>query len=205
MRQIVFIIPAIFIIISVTVLSMEQEHTAAQKSSSHMSEGYIESTDGIELYYRVMGDGPDTLIALHGGPGLHMNYIVPDLEPLTEQFTVIYYDSFNLITFSRMRGDICNAPEQALRNTWTVNTLTLKSIGNYDWRDDYHNIELPVLIITGVRDVFPVENFQEWEAAFANAQLVLLDGAGHYPHIEHPEEFFRWVQEFLEKNSAINR
>ena len=303
---------------------------ARESETSHEKvEGYIKSIDDVELYYRVKGSGADTLVVIHGGPGLSIYYLEPDLDPLTEKYTVIYYDQrsagrstmvidsvslhidkyiadleevrryfgidrltlfghswgavlgaryvralpdnvsrlimvspgpirydpynamffpnvtawmdstklsrieslhkdfvegegdilavcreftdlfkrgyfydpFDLETFNRMRGDICSSPEPALRNTWTVNALTLQSIGEWDWRNDYQDIDIPVLVITGVRDVFPVENFHEWEAAFQNAQLVLLDRAGHYPHVERPEEFFRRVWEFLENDS----
>jgi proline iminopeptidase len=315
-----------YFIVSLSVLLIKQDLNAGQNASHYVKDGYIQSIEGVTLYYRVAGSGPDTLLVLHGGPGLHMDYLAPDLVPLSEQYTVIYYDQraagrstmvvdsallhidkyitdlekvrlyfgidrmklvghswgavlgaryvreypahvsrlvmvspgpvrydpydamffprvtewmdstrltefellhkafvageedirtvcreftdlfkrgyfydpFDLETFTRMRGDICNAPEPALRNTWTVNALTLQSIGEYDWRDDYQDIDIPVLVITGVRDVFPVENFHEWEAAFQNAQLVLLDRAGHYSHVERPEEFFQTVWEFLD-------
>ena len=98
-----------------------------------------------------------------------------------------------------MRGDICSATEQALRNSWVVNALTMQSLGEYDWRNDYMDIDIPVLIITGERDILPVENFQEWGGAFENAQLVLLDRAGHYPHFERQDEFFDIVREFLKE------
>lgn len=247
------------------------------------TEGYIRSTDGVALYYRIAGSGADTVLVIHGGPGLSIYYLEPDLRPLTENYTVIYYDQrgagkstmlldsaslhintyiadleevrryfgidrlqlfghswgavlgarylyshpdnisrlvmvspgpvrydpyealffprvtewmdrirlsrllslhttfvagegdiqsvcreftalfkrgyfydpFDLETFSRMRGDICSAPDTALRTTWTVNALTLQSMGKYDWRLDYRDIGVPVLIVAGERDIFP--------------------------------------------------
>ena len=55
-------------------------------------EGFAESTDGVKLFYRVLGSGRDTLIVLHGGPGFTMDYIYPDLEPLAEEHTLLFYD-----------------------------------------------------------------------------------------------------------------
>jgi len=295
-------------------------------------EGYIHTVDNVALYYRVAGSGHDTLVVLNGGPGLSIDYLAPDLEPLTDLYTVIYYDQrsagkstlltdtsslhidryiadldeirryfgierltllghswgavlgarytrahpenivrfvmvspgsvryepyeeqflevatawmdsstlvelskfqaafqnaddnvrgacrdfFDLfnrggfydpndqVAFRRMRGDFCSAPEQVLRSFWRVNDLTLQSLGEFDWRDDFGDVDIPVLIITGIHDIFP-ENFREWEAAFPDGQLILLDQAGHYPYVEQPEEFFRWVHEFFEKNSPNNR
>jgi proline iminopeptidase len=291
------------------------------------TKSYILSIDGVELYYQITGSGPDTIVVIHGGPGMSIDYLEPDLEPLAEKYTLIFYDQrsagrssmvidsallhidkyiadleairqyfginrlnllghswgavlgaryvrahpgnvsrlvmvspgavrndpydamffprvlawmdsaqlaefgslhksfvegkgdiraacreftnifkrgyfydpFDLETFARMRGDICSAPEQALRSYWMVNALTMQSLGEYDWRNDYGDIDIPVLIITGERDVLPVENYQEWEGAFQNAQLVLLDRAGHYPHVERPVEFFDIVREFLKE------
>jgi proline iminopeptidase len=34
----------------------------------------------------------ETLVAVHGGPGNSLNSILPDLEPLAKNRTVIYYD-----------------------------------------------------------------------------------------------------------------
>jgi proline iminopeptidase len=314
------------VIAALPVFIIAQEADEENDTPEYEIEGYIHSVDNVNLYYRVAGSGPDTLVVIHGGPGLSIYYLAPDLESLTEKYTVIYYDQrsagrstmvidsaslhidryladleevrryfgidrmtllghswgavlgaryvraypdnvellimvspgpirydpydamffprvtawmdstlrdemeslhkkfvsgegdilavcheftdlfkrgyfydpFDLETFGRMRGDICSAPEPALRNTWTVNALTLQSIGEWDWRDDYQDIDIPVHVITGMRDVFPVENFQEWEAAFPNSQLVLLERAGHYPHVERPEKFFRQIWEILD-------
>lgn len=97
----------------------------------------------------------------------------------------------------RMRGDMCGAPEDALRNLWLVNATTMDSLGEYDWREDFRDLRVPTLLITGVRDVFPVESMHEWEAAIPGARLVLLDRAGHFPHAEQPEAFFNAVAAFL--------
>ncbi len=293
------------------------------------SEGFVQRSDGIELSYRIKGAGRDTIVVLHGGPGLHSDYLAPDLEPLAERYTVIFYDQrgsgrstivsdsaslhienhiedleavrqylgierLNLFGHSwgsllgsryalnhpehisklvlvspgpvrmdpydeqflsrvmawmdsttlaqiqtlqaafqnpneeddlrsvcteffeifkrgyfynpddldiyhRMQGDFCSVLEASLRNFWTVNTSTLQSIGDFDWRHDFSDLDIPVLVITGTRDVFPVENYQEWKAAFPDARLILINGAGHYPHVEKPDQFFEAIHEFLDK------
>ncbi len=55
-------------------------------------EGYITASDGVRLFYKVVGSGAETLVAVHGGPGNSLNSILPDLEPLAKNRTVIYYD-----------------------------------------------------------------------------------------------------------------
>ncbi len=55
-------------------------------------EGYVPASDGVRLYYRVVGAGPDTLIAIHGGPGVDLESIAADFAPLAAHHTVIFYD-----------------------------------------------------------------------------------------------------------------
>ncbi|HEV2148843.1 MAG TPA: alpha/beta fold hydrolase [Longimicrobiaceae bacterium] len=55
-------------------------------------EGYLPGAAGARIFYRVLGNGPDTIVAVHGGPGAGMNAILSELEPLAENHTVIFYD-----------------------------------------------------------------------------------------------------------------
>lgn len=55
-------------------------------------EGYVQSSDGVRLFYRMLGSGPDTLIVLHGGPSFTMDYFYADLEPLAMRSTLLFYD-----------------------------------------------------------------------------------------------------------------
>jgi proline iminopeptidase len=55
-------------------------------------EGYITAPDGVRLFYRTVGSAAEILVAVHGGPGNSLNSILPDLEPLAKNRTVIYYD-----------------------------------------------------------------------------------------------------------------
>jgi proline iminopeptidase len=44
------------------------------------------------LFYKVVGQGPDTLVVVHGGPGNSLSSIEPDLAPLAAGRRIIYYD-----------------------------------------------------------------------------------------------------------------
>ncbi|MCY7378234.1 MAG: alpha/beta hydrolase [Gemmatimonadaceae bacterium] len=55
-------------------------------------EGFVPTVDGARLYYRVVGAGRDTLIAIHGGPGVDLESIAGDLQPLTARHVVVFYD-----------------------------------------------------------------------------------------------------------------
>lgn len=57
-----------------------------------VSEGFIPVEEDVELYYRMVGEGPDTLLMLHGGPAFGLNYFAPDLLPLATNYTLLFYD-----------------------------------------------------------------------------------------------------------------
>jgi proline iminopeptidase len=59
----------------------------------------------------------------------------------------------------RLRGDFCTGSEEGIRNLWTVNSLTVESLGNHDWRDDFRQVDMPVLVITGTSDILPMIRF----------------------------------------------
>ncbi|MDX1315473.1 MAG: alpha/beta fold hydrolase [Eudoraea sp.] len=55
------------------------------------SEGYV-PVENVNLYYATVGSG-DTLVVLHGGPGLSHKYLKPQLDSLlSPNFTLLYYD-----------------------------------------------------------------------------------------------------------------
>lgn len=60
----------------------------AQKSN----EGYIVTPDNVRIFYKVVGQGSETLVVVHGGPGNSLESIRADLEPLSKGRRVIYYD-----------------------------------------------------------------------------------------------------------------
>ena len=65
---------------------------AATAAAQKPAEGYITTADSIRLFYRVAGRGADTIIAIHGGPGVDLESIYGDFAPLTEQHVVVFYD-----------------------------------------------------------------------------------------------------------------
>ena len=55
-------------------------------------EGYLETPDSLRLFYRIVGHGRDTLIAVHGGPGVDLESIAADFAPLAARHVIIFYD-----------------------------------------------------------------------------------------------------------------
>ena len=65
---------------------------SASAISTPEREGYLPGWSGVRIHYRVLGSGPDTIVAVHGGPGAGMHAILPELRPLAGTQTVIFYD-----------------------------------------------------------------------------------------------------------------
>ncbi len=55
------------------------------------SEGYLTTEDSLQLFYKIMGEGNDTIVVVHGGP-YNSGYLSADLTPLAAHHTMIYYD-----------------------------------------------------------------------------------------------------------------
>ena len=79
-------------VISSTGCRRSPDRSAATRSDSLPWEGFVATPDSIRLFTRVIGSGPDTIIVLHGGPGLTLDYLASDLEPLTARHTLVFYD-----------------------------------------------------------------------------------------------------------------
>ena len=73
--------------------------------SLKVREGYLQGADDVRLYYRVVGSASDTIVAVHGGPGAGMNAFLPDIEPLAQNHTVIFYDQRNTKALRRPGHD----------------------------------------------------------------------------------------------------
>jgi proline iminopeptidase len=54
--------------------------------------GYTETTD-VPLYWAVYGSrGAPTLLVLHGGPGAHHDYLLPQMLALADEYELLFYD-----------------------------------------------------------------------------------------------------------------
>jgi len=66
--------------------------TVAGQVASRAREGYVVASDGVRLFYQIIGTGGDTIVVLHGGPGFSMGYLAADLEPLAARQVLLFYD-----------------------------------------------------------------------------------------------------------------
>src|SRR5256712_12871004 len=89
---------------------------------------------GVGLYPRRVGDGPP-VVALHGGPGAHHDYLLPQYDRLARGRTLLFYDQRGggrspvpRETPVGWRDHVADL--ETLRERWAIDTLTLLG---YSW------------------------------------------------------------------------
>ncbi len=78
--------------ISLVVVALISLCGAVHSQTNASDEGFIVTPDKVRIFYKIVGRGPETLVAAHGGPGNSLESIRPDLEPLAKGRRVIYCD-----------------------------------------------------------------------------------------------------------------
>lgn len=69
---------------------------------------------------------------------------------------------------------------------------------SFDLSDGIRRIVHPTLVIHGTEDgLSPVENAEQLSAHIPSARLELLDGVGHSPNVEAPDQFNGLIRAFL--------
>ena len=98
----------------------------------------------------------------------------------------------------KYRGRDCVAPDSALLDQPRATSLTFRSLGTFDFAPRAQRFAAPVLVIVGTDDWVGMDNSRAWTAAYPNARLVEVDGAGHMVHADHPEAYTRAVLSFVQ-------
>ena len=100
---------------------------------------------------------------------------------------------------TRSKGDFCAGTFDSRRNKMnSVDRFTMASLGKWDWRSSLSQVLAPILVIHGTKDPLPLEGAKAW-AALPNGRLLALEGVGHFPYLEVPDQFFDAVNKFLSR------
>jgi pimeloyl-ACP methyl ester carboxylesterase len=63
-----------------------------------------------------------------------------------------------------------------------------------------HRIDVPTLVIWGEQDRFAAPSYgRQLAEHIPNAELRMLPGAGHYPHIEQSAEVIKMIEAFASR------
>jgi proline iminopeptidase len=72
----------------------------------------------------------------------------------------------------------------------------------YDWKSSVQAIAARTLVVHGAQDVIPSRLGGEISALVPRSTLLIIDGSGHMPFFEQPEQFFASVRGFLDEPDA---
>jgi pimeloyl-ACP methyl ester carboxylesterase len=65
--------------------------------------------------------------------------------------------------------------------------------------------EIPTLIVWGDRDtIIPVSHAYSAHAAIPGSRLEIIEGSGHFPHVESPDRFVAVLEDFLRTTEPAN-
>ena len=65
---------------------------SASNAQINVTEGYFPGADGVKLFYRKLGSGPQTVVFLHGGPGLGIGDGGSEMAVLARDRVLLMYD-----------------------------------------------------------------------------------------------------------------
>ena len=82
------------------------------------------------------------------------------------------------------------------RVTGRVQQSVWESLGDYDLLDELSALRIPALVAHGSDDPIPVESSVAIARALS-ARLVVIEGSGHVPYVEQPEQLFGAIRRFL--------
>ena len=97
----------------------------------------------------------------------------------------------------RFKGDICAGGKESVGQSRIVNNEAWRSLGDFNLVPKLGVVKAPVLVVHGTADVIPQRASELWAAGYPNGRLLLIEKAGHMPHLETPDIFFPAVETFL--------
>ena len=121
------------------------------------------------------------------------------LSESREYLEKLYYDH-SLITDELVERNLI----LRLRSAHTIESMQLASdrgLGGLT-EEQVRGIKAPTLLVWGANDkLSPPANADKLNAVIQDSRKVLIDKAGHYPFLEHPDKFNQVVLQFLKSQS----
>jgi len=96
-----------------------------------------------------------------------------------------------------MAGDPSRWPNENPGKVSEVTRRAVETQGDWDWREAAGRISCPALFVAGDADYLPLEAAREWPRFLKDASLLELEGVGHFPSLESPDELFEALDRFL--------
>lgn len=97
----------------------------------------------------------------------------------------------------RLTPEVCVYPNEWPERLAPMFGALFRTLGDFDWRDSLPRVTIPRLVIHGAADNTPLQGNREWVTGQPNARLVVIEGAGHWPHYEQPARTLAAIATFL--------
>ncbi|MEL6250877.1 MAG: alpha/beta hydrolase [Bacteroidota bacterium] len=101
---------------------------------------------------------------------------------------------YNLATDNATSGEVKGI------GGWIQNACFLSMGKKHDYSGALRNIKVPTLLIHGKEDLIPLSSLDLYIANIPHAELVEIEGAGHFPFDEKPGCFSDKIAHFFEKH-----
>ncbi len=98
---------------------------------------------------------------------------------------------------AKLIPDVCGSPNEHLTALGAYFGALFSSIDGYDWRDELAKVGIPRLVIHPLQDNIPLAGNREWVSGQANARILTIEGSGHFPAYEQPEQTLSAIDTFL--------
>jgi proline iminopeptidase len=136
--------------------------------------------------------------------GLLLSGQAPDPLATCEQLFSIYFPAYfhDAANMANLRGAWCGMTPQAANLLPFTMFAGRASLGpNWDLAPMLANIQVPALVIHGAGDAIPLASTAGYANALPNGDLRVIQGAGHFPWLEEPTEFFTTVNNYLRRGN----
>jgi pimeloyl-ACP methyl ester carboxylesterase len=133
-------------------------------------------------------------------------------DPIADFFALTPDEVVNLSYFEpdRHRIDVAAMPD-AQKALMAANRAVLRTYGGTAMADPsllgrLSTVTVPVLVVWGVADrIIPPAHGRAYAAAIPNARLQLIEGAGHMPQFERPDELVNVLAQFAAMADGATR
>ncbi|MDH5599341.1 MAG: alpha/beta fold hydrolase [Cyclobacteriaceae bacterium] len=108
----------------------------------------------------------------------------------------------NGLSIEVIKGNCCAAPPEAIRYGYLyTGNVTFASLGEWDYRPQLKEINIPTLVIHGEEESIPMDMVESWvENGIPGSKLVSIEGAAHFPYAEKPTEVWNAIRGFYSDN-----
>jgi pimeloyl-[acyl-carrier protein] methyl ester esterase len=139
-----------------------------------------------------------------GGPD-HQEAFQQMAQRMTRDWPRFVRSSVDVIVGDRVSPEMHAFMVDVMTSTpLPVARRTITELSVHDPVQWLSQVDVPILFVHGSEDrISPVEVSEKLAAEGDTASLLVYEGSGHAPHLEHPERFVSDVRDFWEKESHV--